>query len=192
MVDFYKIDNYRPGDEDYLTHIHKDSLSVGLLANLSLSTLRAYYLRLAEQDGIKILVVRRGREEVVGFCVVQFGNKWLLPFLSLRIVFGIFCSILRQPRFLKIIFSQIFSERNPRVDTAEIAIFCVRESYRGLGIGNGLVSSAVKWCTDNKIKVIYTTTHNERLVKFYLKNYSGEVVSIVNLGAYQSVRIRIS
>ena len=55
------------------------------------------------------------------------------------------------------------------MDGAEILIFCVKEFYRGVGIGNRLIKAAVKLCNDNKISSICTTTHNNRLTDFYIK-----------------------
>jgi len=189
VASYFNVDDYKSGDEKYLARIHKESLSVGLLSELPSSTLSIYFSRLAKQDGTKFLIVRNSEHEVMGFCVIQIGNQWLFPFLSIRIICGVFRSILKKPSFLRIILNRIFSENLTGVGGAEISIICVSEIHRGSGIGNSLISAVVKWCDSNGIKSIYTTTHNERLAKFYVANYGGQILSTINLGSYQVKRI---
>ena len=187
----FKIDSYKLGDEKSFALIHKESLQVGLLATLNVSTLQIYYFRLAKQKNIKILVARNKVEDVIGFCVIQVGNNSFRSFLSIKILFSLFLSVVKKPRFFQVIINQNIFIKNVEMNEGEILIFCVNEFYRGIGIGNSLINSTVEWCNDKKISKIYTTTHNDRLTDFYIKNYDGEIISKTNLGFYQASRIRI-
>ena len=187
----FKIDSYELGDEKFFALIHKDSLQVGLLATLSISTLQIYYYRLAKQKNIEILVARNQVDSVIGFCVIQLGNNSFRSFISIKILLNLLLSVVIKPRFLKVIINQKSFIKNRGMNDAEILIFCVKEFYRGVGIGNRLINAAVKLCNDNKISSIYTTTHNDRLTDFYIKNYAGEIISKTNFGFYQASRVKI-
>ena len=52
MVKFASVDLYRIGDEIALSSIHKESLSVGLLAHLSDAALQKSYYKLNQQINV--------------------------------------------------------------------------------------------------------------------------------------------
>jgi ribosomal protein S18 acetylase RimI-like enzyme len=189
-VDF-KIVGYEPGDEEFFAMIHKESLQVGLLSTLCVPTLREYYYRLASQENIKIFVVRSEADEPIGFCVIQIGKDSFKSFLSIRIVSGLLFSVLRKPRFFKVIVNQNILIKNYVVGEADVLIFCVNKFSRGIGIGNCLISAAVSWCKRNNISSLYTTTHNERLTNFYIKNYGAYLVSQIDFGFYRASKVKI-
>ena len=95
----FKIDSYELGDEKFFALIHKDSLQVGLLATLSISTLQIYYYRLAKQKNIEILVARNQVDSVIGFCVIQLGNNSFRSFISIKILLNLFLFVVYKPRF---------------------------------------------------------------------------------------------
>jgi ribosomal protein S18 acetylase RimI-like enzyme len=187
----FKINSYELGDEKVFALIHKESLQVGLLANLSISTLQIYYLRLAKQKNVEILVARKQEGDVIGFCVIQIGNYSFRSFLSIKILLNLLFCIVSKPRFFQVIINQKKFIKNGEINNAEILIFCVKERYRGAGVGNSLINSAVEFCNDNNLNKIYTTTHNDRLTDFYIKNYSGEIISKTNFGFYQASKVKI-
>lgn len=187
----FKIDSYALGDEEAFALIHKESLQVGLLATLNTSTLQIYYFRLANQKNIKILVARNQADDVIGFCVIQLGYNSFRSLLSIKLLLNLFISIVSKPRFIQLIINQKLFIKNREMDDGEILIFCVKDCYRSVGIGSSLINSAVEFCHANRIKNIFTTTHNDRLTDFYINNYGGEIISKIDFGFYQASEVKI-
>ena len=68
----------------------------------------------------------------------------------------------------------------------ELSQFAVKEGFKGMGLGSKLVESLEIPAKNEGFSLVFTRTHNIRLVKHYKKSREAKLLLKVPLGTYES------
>ena len=75
-------------------------------------------------------------------------------------------------------------------DTAvELSHFAVKDVYKGRGVGSQLVKKLEEQAKIDGYLRVFTSSHNQRLVDYYLKKKKARILRIVDIGIYKSQNI---
>jgi len=178
-----------------LSNFHLENLEYSISRNLGKNYLNHLYINVLNNPNSFGYVVKSNKENIGAILIVNnFKNKLnIIKVLGLlfkakttynKILFLLNISI----NFLYNLFNNISKKHQ---NTPEIYLFIVDSKFRSKSIGRELLNKVLNELKIKNYSKIITSTHNDRLVNFYLQNFDTKILNISRYFKYKITTISI-
>ena len=157
--------------------IHFHSLNMGILSNFGEKFLFKMYQRHIS-DKNNFGYVAKENDSVVGFVTGLTNDFSLIDCLDINSLKIFTQKCITNPILLLSLIKAYATLRirSNITNSVELSHFAVKESFRGQSIGINLISHLQMKSYEHGYTKIWTTTHNPRLVKFYIETLKATVI----------------
>ena len=178
---------------DRVVEIHLSELEIGVLTYFGSGFLNKMYHALLRKNW-GYVALNEDDEQIVGFVFATKENISLIKCLSFGSIATFMKNILSDFRRFQsfiIAFNKLYLRKN-RLDSdffvskIELSYFAVMEGFKGSGIGSQLIKLFEEKARSEGNMLIFTRTHNKRLVEYYKKHKKAEIHTVNKLGTYDS------
>lgn len=157
-----------------LHEVHIKNLPNDIFPKFGLEFMSKYFEHLIEYNKGKILIARINKK-IVGFIVLKFKKNNISKFLNIKSILKFLIFFIWEYKVIaRLVYQLIDAVKSPKY-SYEIEFFVVSEKYRSKGIGKKLIKKCEKIGLKNKFQKIWTKTHNQKLVNYYINKKDAKI-----------------
>ena len=190
-----KIDKIQDQHVEQIVDIFDEELNVSILNLFGKEFIEKMFKSLLVSN-LGFVSISDETFKVTGFIIMIKKDISLFRCITFKSLINFFTKILTNYSNLKaflISFFKLYLLRNNiknNDDTAvELSHFAVKDAYKGRGVGSQLVKKLEEQAKTDGYLRVFTSSHNQRLVDYYLLKKKARILRIVDIGIYKSHNI---
>ena len=190
-----RIERIRKEHLDQIVEIFFMELNISLLSLLGKKFIKKNFIHLIKNN-LGFISISEKSEKIIGFIFMKKKDFSLFKCLTFESFFYFLTKILISYKNLKaflISFLKLYLYRSDIINndksTIELYHFAVKNDYKSNGIGSELIKKLEQEAKLEGYKKVFTSTHNLKLVQFYITKKNAKILSIIDIGLYRSHNI---